>query len=214
MPWKYNPLVASSKKSNPESEKFTEADLEYLIATKLSEPERKAGETLFGDRCFIRSLEAWSFSLLVPKAWEQTSSPRRIWLTNQIWLPKTTGGFVKGTNITDVQICEWRWQKWSSDRDNMVLNSDIGVEKDFPFHVCFRIWIDSSLQWIMFDHYALKIYGTKPPVPKARPAGGVLCFHFVPCLCVRESVTFLGPLNKTANYGRISKFKVSMEVSR
>ena len=97
MPWKYNPLVASSKKSNPESEEFTEADLEYLIATKLSEPEQKAGEMLFRDRCFIRSLEAWSFSLLVPKAWEQTSSPRRIWLTNQIWLPKTTGGVVKGT---------------------------------------------------------------------------------------------------------------------
>ena len=114
-----------------------ERNIDYLDATKLSMPEQKAGKMVFWDRCFIRSLEAWSFSLLVPRAWEQTSSPRRIWLTNQIWLPRTTGGFVKGTNITDVQICEWRWQKWSSDRDNMVKNSDIGLEKDFQNHVCY-----------------------------------------------------------------------------
>ena len=49
MPWKYNPFVASSKTTKPESKKFTEADLEYLIATKLSDSEWKAGETLFGD---------------------------------------------------------------------------------------------------------------------------------------------------------------------
>ena len=40
--------------------------------------KRKAGETLFGTDASAGSLEAWSFRLLDPKAWEQTSSPRRI----------------------------------------------------------------------------------------------------------------------------------------
>ena len=33
------------------------------------------------------------------------------------------------------------------------------------------------------------------------------------CVCMCVSVTFLVSLNKTANYGQISKFKVSMEAS-
>ena len=56
------------------------------------------------------------------------------------------------------------------------------------------------------------------PLPKGHgwrevPTGGVLCFHFVLYLYVRMS-GFLLILNKTANYGQISKFKVSMEASR
>ena len=42
---------------------------------------------------------------------------------------------------------------------------------------------------------------------------GVLCFQTVLCLSVGMS-GFLLILNKTANYGQISKFKVSMEASQ
>ena len=42
--------------------------LEYLNATKLSRPERKAGKMLIGDWCTIRLRKAWSYSLPVPRA--------------------------------------------------------------------------------------------------------------------------------------------------
>ena len=39
-----------------------------LSATKLSVPEWKAGKTLFGDWCYNRLPESWSFRLLDPTA--------------------------------------------------------------------------------------------------------------------------------------------------
>ena len=68
---------------------------------------------------------------------------------------------------------------------------------------------------------SLDIIEPSPLCPKAAASAehqeGVLCFQTVlylsECMYVRMS-GFLLILNKTANYGQISNFKVSMEASR
>ena len=65
----------------------------------------KQAKYLFGDWCCSRLQEAWSFRLLDPKAWEQTSSPRRILMHYQKHGSYGLQGVNKGTNRLSEKIC-------------------------------------------------------------------------------------------------------------
>ena len=65
--------------SQSDSVKHIEENLEYMVATELFKYERKAGENARWRLVLQQTIwKAWSPSLPVPTACEQTSSPGRI----------------------------------------------------------------------------------------------------------------------------------------